>query len=330
MRARGVAYGEYISPEFLPDQDADDVFANYRIDRGTADGPAFNLDGLEGVFPGWCEQLAACRDGRVVLAPRKHAFTVSFRTLEMTVHYIVSHIAGPPGIAAPGCQPGEAPKHPETLHAPDRHLPSDPRSRAAHAARERCGRRAHGGRGCGDRGHVPRRPGARSADGRRRGGSRRFRSVPDASPSRFSRFSASSLRGPGLRPRFAGARWRRHILRSRFRWSGATAMFAAVARMPMADATAISFLSPLVAMALASPFFGEHSGPRELVAAGPAITGALQILRPGSEAFQPASPMALAAAAFMGVETIFIQRLSDTNRPGAACASPTPSAPCCR
>ncbi len=117
---------------------------------------------------------------------------------------------------------------------------------------------------------------------------------------------------PAARPSLTGACWRWHLLRSLSGWLGITAMFAAVARMPVAEATAISFLSPLVAMALAVPLLGERLGPRKLIAAVLAIVGAGLILRPGGDTFQSAGLLALAAAAFMGIETIFIKRLSDS------------------
>lgn len=120
---------------------------------------------------------------------------------------------------------------------------------------------------------------------------------------------------PTRRPTIRGARWPWHLGRSISGWLGITAMFAAVAQMPIAEATAISFLSPVVAMALAVPFLGERPGPRKLVAAALAVTGALLILRPGSDALQAAGIFALAAAFFMGVETIFIKRLSDSEPP---------------
>ncbi len=117
---------------------------------------------------------------------------------------------------------------------------------------------------------------------------------------------------PSKRPGLAGATWRWHILRSISGWLGVTCMFAAVARMPVAEATAISFLSPLVAMALSVVMLGERIGPRKAIAAALAVAGAALIMRPGSEAFQVAGLLALAAAVFMGLETIFIKRLSDT------------------
>lgn len=121
-------------------------------------------------------------------------------------------------------------------------------------------------------------------------------------------------RGRGVRDGSA-VHWRWHVMRSIFGWLGVTAMFAAAARMPLAEATAISFLSPLVTMALAVAMLGEHLGLRKGVAAGLAVTGALVILRPGTEAFQPAALYALAAAGLMGAEAVFIKRLSDTEPP---------------
>lgn len=71
---------------------------------------------------------------------------------------------------------------------------------------------------------------------------------------------------PRRRPSFSGAHWRRHLLRSLCGWLGVTAMFAAVARMPIADATAISFLSPLVTMLFAVMLLGEHIRLRQVIA----------------------------------------------------------------
>jgi len=116
---------------------------------------------------------------------------------------------------------------------------------------------------------------------------------------------------PNARPAFSGAHWNWHLFRSLSGWLGVTCMFAAVAHMPIAEATAISFLSPLVAMALAALLLGEAIGIRKILAAGLAILGAMLILRPGTDAFQLAGLWALSAAMFMGIETIFIKKLTD-------------------
>ena len=44
--------------------------------------------------------------------------------------------------------------------------------------------------------------------------------------------------------------WKLHIGRSSFGWLGVTLVFASLAYIPMADATAISFLNPVFAMGI--------------------------------------------------------------------------------
>lgn len=118
-----------------------------------------------------------------------------------------------------------------------------------------------------------------------------------------------------LRPDFRGAAWPVHAGRTAAGWLGATCLFAAAARMPLADATAISFLSPVVTMGLAILFLGERVGPWRWLAVAVALTGALVLIRPGTAAYQPAAAIALGAAAFMGLEAIMIKRLSDREPP---------------
>ncbi len=117
------------------------------------------------------------------------------------------------------------------------------------------------------------------------------------------------------RPGFHGAPWPTHIGRSFFGWIGVSFLFAAAAQMPLADANAISFLSPMVTMALSIPFLGEKVGPKRWGAAALALFGALVLTRPGTEAFQPAAILALLSAFFMGVEVIFIKKLSNGEPP---------------
>jgi len=116
---------------------------------------------------------------------------------------------------------------------------------------------------------------------------------------------------PKARPSFCGAHWRWHIARTSCGWLGISCMFAAVASMPVAEATAISFLAPPIAMVLAVFMLGEALTARKLLAVVLAAIGGVLILRPGSDAFQIAGLYALAAAGFMAFETMFIKRLSD-------------------
>ncbi len=114
-----------------------------------------------------------------------------------------------------------------------------------------------------------------------------------------------------MRPRLTRPDLRLHIGRTLFGWGGVTCMFAAVAFIPLSDATAISFLNPVFGMLLAIPLLGERVGRWRWFAALMALCGALVLLRPGPETFQVAALLALAAAALMGMELIFIKKLAD-------------------
>lgn len=117
------------------------------------------------------------------------------------------------------------------------------------------------------------------------------------------------------RTTLAGVPWRLHAARSLCGWLGVTCLFAAAARMPLADATAISFLSPLVAVVLAAVLLRERVGARRWFAILVAAAGALVLTRPGTEAFRPAAFIALGAALMMGLEATLIKRLSDSEPP---------------
>lgn len=123
-------------------------------------------------------------------------------------------------------------------------------------------------------------------------------------------FAALALIAAIRRPALAGTPLGLHAARTLAGWAGVTCMFAASARMPLADANAISFLSPVAAMVLAVVFLAERVGPWRWAAAGICLAGALVLIRPGSAAFQPAALLALAAALLMGVETILIKQLA--------------------
>ncbi|MDO5528711.1 MAG: DMT family transporter [Paracoccus sp. (in: a-proteobacteria)] len=125
---------------------------------------------------------------------------------------------------------------------------------------------------------------------------------------------AVALTAAALRPRLTRPAYGTHLARTLCGWGGITLMFAAVAQMPLPDATAISFLSPVFTMILAIPLLGERVGPVRWSAAAIALTGALILLRPG-DAIQPAALLALGAAMAMGTEAIFIKRLTGRESP---------------
>ncbi|WP_108816355.1 DMT family transporter [Loktanella sp. Alg231-35] len=128
-------------------------------------------------------------------------------------------------------------------------------------------------------------------------------------------FAAIASAAAVLRPKISRPHLGLHIGRTVFGWGGVTLMFAAVAYIPLSDATAISFLNPVFCMLLAIPLLGERVGPWRWLAAFMALGGALILLRPGPESFQLAGLLALGAAVIMGMELIFIKKLADREPP---------------
>lgn len=118
-----------------------------------------------------------------------------------------------------------------------------------------------------------------------------------------------------LRPKITKPNLVWHVARSASGFTGVTLMFTAVIYIPLSDATAISFLNPVFAMLLAIPLLGERIGRWRVLATVLAFTGALILLRPGQGSLQPAALFALMAAAVMGLELIFIKKLSSAEKP---------------
>lgn len=116
-------------------------------------------------------------------------------------------------------------------------------------------------------------------------------------------------RAPADRPRVT-PHWALHLVRTLLGWLGGALLFAAAARMPLTDANALSFLSPVATMLFAIPLLGERIGRWRWIAALVALSGALILLRPGDGMIQPAALLALGAAATMGLEGVFIKRLA--------------------
>ena len=73
-------------------------------------------------------------------------------------------------------------------------------------------------------------------------------------------FIALSTAALVLRPTLQRPHLGLHLARTTSGWAGVTLMFASVAYIPLADATAISFLNPVFGMILAIPLLGERVG----------------------------------------------------------------------
>lgn len=118
----------------------------------------------------------------------------------------------------------------------------------------------------------------------------------------------------GTGQRFEKVHLRLHGIRVLLGYLTSTSIFWASSLMVLADATAISFLSPMITLLLAWLFLHERVGWMRIFAVAVMVTGAMILLRPGTSAFQPAALIALFAALTGGVEAIAIKVLTNRER----------------
>jgi drug/metabolite transporter (DMT)-like permease len=91
--------------------------------------------------------------------------------------------------------------------------------------------------------------------------------------------------------------------------------FSALSFLPLADATAIMFVAPILVTALSMPLLGERVGPRRWASIVVGFGGALMIIRPGTAAMDPAALLVLAAATCYALYQIMTRRLSRSDPP---------------
>jgi drug/metabolite transporter (DMT)-like permease len=102
--------------------------------------------------------------------------------------------------------------------------------------------------------------------------------------------------------------------------AGCNFMFSsALAHIPLADATAIGFASPLFTVALAAAWLRERVSPRRWAGVVIGLLGVLLALRPpflfGGEALPPAALLPLGTAALFAVYQILTRRLATVDNP---------------
>lgn len=85
--------------------------------------------------------------------------------------------------------------------------------------------------------------------------------------------------------------------------------------MTMAQATTISFLSPLLVTILSIPLLHETVGLRRWAAVGAGMLGMLIVVRPGLGGFQPAALFGVASASCWAMALIITRRISSTDAP---------------
>ncbi|MGB3177330.1 MAG: DMT family transporter [Albidovulum sp.] len=96
-----------------------------------------------------------------------------------------------------------------------------------------------------------------------------------------------------------------------------TLWFYAMARIPIAEVTAIGYLNPIVVTVGAAFFLGERLAARRITAIAVAALGALVVLRPGIKEISPGHLAQLGAAVSFGLSYLLAKRLS-AHMPAAA------------
>jgi drug/metabolite transporter (DMT)-like permease len=105
------------------------------------------------------------------------------------------------------------------------------------------------------------------------------------------------------------------IARGAFLTLATALFFAAIARIPIADALALLFCYPFLVAMLAPWLLGERFEPRLAIAVVAGLIGILVILRPGFAAFEWGSLLAILAGAAYSLYFIATRKLSGTAPP---------------
>ncbi len=85
--------------------------------------------------------------------------------------------------------------------------------------------------------------------------------------------------------------------------------------IPLAEATAMAFVSPLFVTALSVPLLGEAVGPRRWAAVLTGLAGVLIIVRPGTDAFDPAAVLPILAALIWAGSLVITRKTSGAENP---------------
>ncbi|MEQ3624815.1 MAG: DMT family transporter [Celeribacter sp.] len=96
---------------------------------------------------------------------------------------------------------------------------------------------------------------------------------------------------------------------------GVMSWFYAMARITMAEVTALNYLSPVLVTIGAVLFFGERMAVRRILAIGVALVGTLIILRPGMRELEPGHFAMLATASLFACSYLTAKRLTALAEP---------------
>lgn len=91
--------------------------------------------------------------------------------------------------------------------------------------------------------------------------------------------------------------------------------FTGISLIPLADASAIMFVAPIIVTALSMPMLGEKVGPRRWASIAIGFIGALIVIRPTGDSLQLAALLPFGAACCYAVYQVFTRSLSHSDQP---------------
>jgi drug/metabolite transporter (DMT)-like permease len=120
---------------------------------------------------------------------------------------------------------------------------------------------------------------------------------------------------PRLREHAGSARPWLQLVRSLLLLMATLCFFSGVGMMPLAEASAILFTSPLLLTVLAIPLLGEQVGPRRWAAVGIGFLGAIVVVRPGAGIMGVGALLLLGAALSNAMYQLATRRLRVVDPP---------------
>ena len=100
-----------------------------------------------------------------------------------------------------------------------------------------------------------------------------------------------------------------HLVRGLLMFCSYLSYYLSIAAIPITTAVSLYFTAPLFITVLSVPFLGETVGPRRLLGVLAGFIGALIMLRPGSEVFEPAALLAVLSAFTYACSQLLTRRL---------------------
>ena len=108
-------------------------------------------------------------------------------------------------------------------------------------------------------------------------------------------------------------RLRAHLVRSLFLVTATATFFTGLRYLPLAEASAITFMAPIFVVALSLPVLGERPTRPRILASLAGFAGIVLLVRPGAPALQPAALLLVGAALANALYQLSTRKLRDEN-----------------